>query len=299
MLKTFFIRLNLILLISIWSENSLFAQSYCADFGLDLLRNNHPQEEALLAFRDGLNNLGSSLEQSIEADLLTSIDFTVVRRFDEGFSQPYLVRSNSGILAVWKPDPTSWNKADYDLEKYVRALILYNAQNERTIYEISRFFRRLIYVPVTVVRPIKGITGSLQAYVEPKPLENPDVYILHRKRVGKLFNALFNLTDRYDAFKNTVAYEDIPVFIDNGAALNEKSVHFWINELEKVIANYRSNNEIDLIPKELYQILMAVFTEKNIRDLLSTRYSENTIQILLHAREILISFLKTLPQNQP
>jgi hypothetical protein len=299
MLKTLLVRVNLILLILIWTESSSFAQSHCADFGLNLLKNNHPQEEVLLAFRDGLQELGNSLEQSIEHELLSSSDFTLVRRFDEGFSQPYLLKTESGLLAVWKPHPTSWNQAEYDIERYVRALILYNAQNERTIYEISRFFRGLIYVPVTIVRSIKGITGSLQAYVEPKPLESPDIYILHRKRVGKLFNALFNLTDRYDAFKNTIAYEDIPVFIDNGAALNEKSAQLWISELQKIISNYRNNDETALIPKELYQILVDGFTESRIRELLSTRYSEKTIQILLQAREILISFLRTLPQNQP
>jgi hypothetical protein len=115
---------------------------------------------------------GAALAQSSCFDVFTArptlahrLETSAVQSFDkvslDGKTEHYIVILEGGLKAIFKPSPEHWG-AGASRDVWARRA---NVEAEAFAYEIDRVIG-LGMVPPTVVRTIRGMRGSLQAWVE-------------------------------------------------------------------------------------------------------------------------------------
>lgn len=271
------------------------------------------QEAAWLLQQIGERSLYKSLEQKIFAELSQG-SIVKVEEFkaDTNISEIYLVTFESGLKGLFKPDPKYWTKKNQ-----------INAPNANIHAEVMayQFARELevVQVPVTVLRTINNVQGSLQAFVDFKlpPIGGGwepkyDTQVNYKKQVQReifawtdaqrkdmeMFDFIIQNFDRHVGNSQEWNFEGRysprlrfgagfgRVLFDHGGAFQNRSypTGHVRPELPQVIFDPK-------LHENFYQALQTRLTENKIRELMKDTFSEELTQQVLQQRQRTLNYL--------
>lgn len=284
------------------------AQGLNAADAQKLLEQNRWQEAAWLLRQVKEVEMSVTLEEQM-ADNLKNAPLKSFELMDTGdsVSEVYLVTLANGQKAVFKPYAEHWKS------KHPIHAAIANPLSEVMAYEFGKTLQTTL-VPVTVMREINGMKGSLQAFVKMTTLlysysemQNPELYRLaHRivhepmeeqKKVIQLFDYLIFNTDRHpgNLRLSWVIYPKVDprsqvgegsgfVAYDNGAAFQNQILAKGNYKPSRPVLDKKNLG----IYKEFFKALKEILTDEKITEIMTGKFDEVTIQQTINRRHELL-----------
>jgi hypothetical protein len=241
---------------------------------LKLLQENRLQEAVWLAQIKGHSELSRALLLHLEESLSTTPVDKIFGNPYEGESESYDIYLDNGLHGFFKPTAEHWQNRKKAVHGWVT-----NVYAEVDTYQFAKLLL-LPIVPVTVEREIKGMWGSLQAFV----IRDQSAPTSSSFLAMKLLDYLINNRDRhllnyFTLFEHIVAIDHgvafLPESSDRGSSPPWLLHQFYYDE--------------DLAPT--FNVMMQPDFDQRLRSLLQGRHSEMVITEIIERKNKLIHFL--------
>lgn len=289
-------------------------QGLVAQDARQLVAQNRLQEAAWLLRQIGDFQRAADIETKIEQELLNSPIVSVMPFFSgrEHISEAYIVTLKSGLRGFFKPAAEFWR------EKDSRNGILANPRAEVMAYTLNKELE-LNAVPVTVLRDVKNMKGSLQVFVDlktqldysynefqdpvfrPKYFEIYDEPLRLRQRALSFFDYLTYNTDRHSgnletwSMANRLDPRALPgqgfglVAIDNGAAFQNQNIARG-NHPPKSPWSLDVTNVKPF--RRFFETLLEKLPPEKIQSLMQDHFEQEIIDQTIERRKFLLNFYK-------
>lgn len=239
-----------------------------------LFRSGQLQEAAWRARQNKVPELEFKVEahikQTLESDKVVDVKPLDV----DSKTEVYLVEFSNKLKAIFKPDPKHWKKTPSD------NAVLSNKNAEVAAYIYSRLIGTSL-VPVTVIREVDGMLGSLQAYiVSGKTMKESNLQgDIRDFVVMRYFDYLIRNADRNSG--NVLTYEGRTVAIDHGLSFIPENINTKnIITLDDV--------KIRRTQSRFFEGLRKANGAKTLKDALREYLDEQQIDALLYRQDQLL-----------
>ena len=189
-------------------------------------------------------------------------------------SEVYKVALEGGQLAIWKPVPSAWKFRD------PQHAVNFNHFREVVTYKIAVALG-LSNIPVTIVRTVDGVSGSLQAFVKKDGTTYKDSS-LHSLKIVDWFVGQFDRAPLCEG--NCFAYQGQAVGIDNG--------FFHLIKSEEKI-KFLQDIPLTRKDQDLIEKLEKVLTKKTLTKMTQGFLNQADCDHLQESRDLLLAHLKS------